>query len=203
MNPLPAVMACLLPVALYLAVRAFLRRRQRPADRPSPTVLSPPADTDVLLVRRHYMNASVKREGTPPGAHSRRNRRIDSRARYICRREEGGSCRTRTLDPPRMGGTRRRCGLHTRARTGRRCTLRIYRFSAAAARKPCRYTAVGHAGGAARGTGSFPRSDNRRGTARTGDIRRAGLPITDCSTFKTQCHETHPRKFGLNARRKR
>ena len=64
MNPLPAVMACLLPVALYLSVRAFLRRRQRPADRPSPTVLSPPADTDVLLVRRRYMNGMER----PPAA---------------------------------------------------------------------------------------------------------------------------------------
>ena len=64
MNPLPAVIACLLPVALYLSVRAFLRRRQRPADRPSPTVLSPPADTDVLLVRRRYMNGMER----PPAA---------------------------------------------------------------------------------------------------------------------------------------
>lgn len=60
MNLLPAVMTCLLPVGLYLSVSAFLRRRKRPADRPSPTVLSPSADTDVLLVRRRYLNGTER-----------------------------------------------------------------------------------------------------------------------------------------------
>lgn len=102
MNPLPAVMACLLPVALYLSVRAFLRAasttcRQTLSDCPFSTGRYRCAARPAPLHERH---------GTATSGHSRRNRRIDSRARYICRREEGGSCRTRTLDPPRMGGTR-------------------------------------------------------------------------------------------------